>query len=47
MIADAERDSGSAGPILGAPVLDAEVPVVFPGYLLPDNSRGESANEGG
>jgi hypothetical protein len=36
----------ATAPDLGAPVADAEVPVVFPGYLLPDNSREEPAHEG-
>ena len=35
-----------SGPPLGAPVADAEVPVVFPGYVLPDDSREEPAHEG-
>ena len=43
-IADAEPFA--VMPALGAPVADAEVPVVFPGYLLPDNNREEPAHEG-
>jgi hypothetical protein len=41
-----EADTIAIGPGLGAPVADAEVPVVFPGYLLPDDSREEPAHEG-
>jgi hypothetical protein len=36
----------SIEPALGAPVSDAEIPVVFPGYLLPDDSLEEPAHEG-
>jgi hypothetical protein len=42
--ADADAHSIATTP---APVADAEMPVVFPGYLLPDNTREESAHEGG
>jgi hypothetical protein len=41
-----EADTIAIGPAIGAPVADAEVPVVFPGYLLPDDSREEPAHEG-
>jgi hypothetical protein len=37
----------SVAPAIGAPIADAEVSVIFPGYLLPDDSREEAANEGG
>ena len=33
-------------PSIGAPIAGAEASVIFPGYLLPDDSR-EAANEGG
>lgn len=41
-------ESPSAEPDLGAPVAEVEPPVVFPGYLLPDNHRGreEPTHEG-
>lgn len=41
-------ESPSAEPDLGAPVVEAESPVVFPGYLLPDNHRDreEPSHEG-
>jgi hypothetical protein len=45
-VAEAATDAFATGPALGAPVADAEVPVVFPGYLLPDNNREEPAHEG-
>jgi hypothetical protein len=41
-----ESDTIAIGPAIGAPVADAEVPVVFPGYLLPDDSLQEPAHEG-
>jgi hypothetical protein len=41
-----EADAIAIGPALAAPVADAEVPVVFPGYVLPDDSREEPAHEG-
>jgi hypothetical protein len=41
-----EADTIAIGPAIGAPVVDAEVPVVFPGYLLPDDSLEEPAHEG-
>jgi hypothetical protein len=41
-----EADAIAIGPAIGAPVADAEVPVVFPGYLLPDDSLEEPAHEG-
>jgi hypothetical protein len=41
-----EADTIATGPAIGAPVADAEVPVVFPGYLLPDDSLQEPAHEG-
>jgi hypothetical protein len=44
--AETRGDASATAPTLGAPVADAEVPVVFPGYLLPDNNREESAHEG-
>lgn len=44
--AGVDADPFATGPALGAPVADAEVPVVFPGYLLPDNNREEPAHEG-
>jgi hypothetical protein len=43
---DAEADAFAIGPALGAPVADAEIPVVFPGYVLPDDNREEPAHEG-
>jgi hypothetical protein len=45
-VAEAEAEALATGPALDAPVADAEVPVVFPGYLLPDNNREEPAHEG-
>ena len=45
-VAELEADALVTGPALDAPVADAEVPVVFPGYLLPDNNREEPAHEG-
>jgi hypothetical protein len=45
-VADLEADALVTGPALDAPVAEAEVPVVFPGYLLPDNNREEPAHEG-
>jgi hypothetical protein len=36
----------SIAPAIGAPIADAEASVIFPGYLLPDDSREEAANEG-
>ena len=42
----ADGDAIAVGPALGAPVADAEFPVVFPGYVLPDDSREEPAHEG-
>jgi hypothetical protein len=44
----AEADAGAVAtaPVLAAPVADTEVPVIFRGYLLPDNNREESAHEG-
>jgi hypothetical protein len=44
---DAGANAVAAGPALGPPVADAEVPVVFPGYVLPDDRREEPAHEGG
>jgi hypothetical protein len=44
--AQGEADTIAIGPAVGAPVADAEVPVVFPGYLLPDDSLEEPAHEG-
>ena len=41
-----EAEPFAVMPALSAPVADAEVPVVFPGYLLPDNNREEPAHEG-
>jgi hypothetical protein len=32
--------------VAGAPASDAEVPIVFPGYVLPDDSLEEPAHEG-
>ncbi len=43
---EAEADARAIGPALGAPVADAEVPVVLPGYVLPDDTREEPAHEG-
>jgi hypothetical protein len=43
---EAEGDAFAIGPALGAPVADAEIPVVFPGYVLPDDNREEPAHEG-
>ena len=45
-VREAEAESVATGPALDAPVADADVPVVFPGYLLPDNNREEPAHEG-
>jgi hypothetical protein len=45
-VPEAEGDAFAIGPALGAPVADAEVPVVFPGYVLPDDNREEPAHEG-
>jgi len=45
-VGEAEAESLATGPALDAPVADADVPVVFPGYLLPDNNREEPAHEG-
>jgi hypothetical protein len=45
-VGEAEAESVATGPALDAPVADADVPVVFPGYLLPDNNREEPAHEG-
>ena len=36
----------SIEPTIGAPIVETEVSVIFPGYLLPDDSREEAANEG-
>ena len=36
----------SIEPVIGAPVADAEVPIIFPGYVLPDDSMEEPAHEG-
>jgi hypothetical protein len=36
----------SIEPAFGAPIADAEVSVVFPGYVLPDDTLEEPANEG-
>jgi hypothetical protein len=44
---DADADAVAIGPALAPPVADAEVPVVFPGYVLPDDRREEPAHEGG
>jgi hypothetical protein len=44
---DVDADAVAIGPALGPPVADAEVPVVFPGYVLPDDRREEPAHEGG
>jgi hypothetical protein len=33
-------------PAIGAPVADVEVPVIIPGYLLPDDSLEEPVHEG-
>src|SRR5262249_19723546 len=46
VVGGAEAESLATGPALDAPVADADVPVVFPGYLLPDNNREEPAHEG-
>jgi hypothetical protein len=45
-VPEAEGDAFAIGPALGAPVADAEIPVVFPGYVLPDDNREEPAHEG-
>jgi hypothetical protein len=42
----ADAGAFAIGPALGAPVADAEIPVVFPGYVLPDDNREEPAHEG-
>jgi hypothetical protein len=36
----------SIEPTVGAPAADTEVPIVFPGYVLPDDSLEEPAHEG-
>ncbi|MGP0069244.1 MAG: hypothetical protein ACLQGP_37295 [Isosphaeraceae bacterium] len=36
----------SSGPVMGAPVADVELPVIIPGYLLPDDSLEEPVHEG-
>ena len=36
----------SIEPAVTAPGTDAEVPVVFPGYVLPDDSLEDSTHEG-
>jgi hypothetical protein len=36
----------SIEPVVGAPAADAEVPIIFPGYVLPDDSLEEPAHEG-
>jgi hypothetical protein len=46
-VPEAGPDAFALGPALGAPVADAEIPVVFPGYVLPDDKREEPAHEGG
>ena len=33
-------------PAIGAPIADAEVSVIFPGYVLPDDNLEEPAHEG-
>jgi hypothetical protein len=33
-------------PVIGQPVADMEVPVIFPGYVLPDDSMEERAHAG-
>ncbi len=33
-------------PVIGAPVADVEVPVIIPGYLLPDDRLEEPVHEG-
>src|SRR5262249_12864709 len=38
--------AASAAPVVAAAVAEAEGPVIFRGYLLPDNTREESAHEG-
>jgi hypothetical protein len=42
----AEADAIAIGPALSAPVADTEIPVVFPGYVLPDDRLEEPAHEG-
>jgi hypothetical protein len=49
--AEASIDSASVvvrpiEPAIGAPIADAEVSVIFPGYVLPDDSLEEPAHEG-
>jgi len=45
---DPTTDAGAAAlePDPSAPVADVDVPVVLPGYVLPDDSREEPAHEG-
>jgi hypothetical protein len=43
---DAQPDVPAIVPALGAPIADAEAPIVFPGYVLPDDNREEPAHEG-
>ncbi len=38
--------SETLSPVIGPPVADMEVPVIFPGYVLPDDSREEPAHAG-
>jgi hypothetical protein len=45
-VPEAGADAFALGPALGAPVAEAEIPVVFPGYVLPDDNREEPAHEG-
>jgi hypothetical protein len=46
-VAVADSDAVAIGPALGPPVAEGEVPVDFPGYVLPDDRREEPAHEGG
>jgi hypothetical protein len=36
----------STEPMVAAPAAEAEVPIVFPGYVLPDDTFEEPAHEG-
>lgn len=45
--ADADLDAIAIRPDIGPPIADAEVPVIFPGYVLPDDRREEPTHAGG
>jgi hypothetical protein len=41
-----ESEMVATGPAVGAPAADADAPVIFPGYVVPDDSLEEPAHEG-